>query len=223
MPASEGAGAILAMGDSLYKLDGDSLVPIAEGLISRSERFNDGVIDDNGLAVLGVVPRDRSTGGKSAVLIAGSGRRTLLDLGLGLPNGFALSDGEDALIISDTAEDARAIWSFDYLAGHGPGAGRAFARLERGRPDGGAFDATGLYWSCAIDAGAIVAIGPDGRKVGAVTVPVPRPTNLVFAGEAVFVTSMKGGDNDDVGGSVLRLERAAFDAAAHDAQPIPSN
>ena len=63
---------------------------------------------------------------------------------------------------------------------------------EWGRPDGGATDEEGCYWSCGVSAGRINRFSPDGELVEFVQMPIEHPTMPCFggpAGRTMYVTS----------------------------------
>ncbi len=72
---------------------------------------------------------------------------------------------------------------------------------EQGRPDGGACDAEGFYWSAGVSAGRLNRWSLDGRLVEGRATPCPHPTMPCFAGpdlRTVFLTSLRnlGGKTD---------------------------
>lgn len=63
-----------------------------------------------------------------------------------------------------------------------------------GHPDGCAINAEGGLWVAQIGAGRIVRFDAAGRETGAITVPVTRPTSVIFGGtdmRTMFITSMQ--------------------------------
>src|SRR3546814_18407668 len=72
--------------------------------------------------------------------------------------------------------------------------GRLFHQFEHGngRPDGGAVDAEGCYWSALWDGWRVVRFSPAGELLQTVELPVQRPTMIAFGGpdlKTAFVTS----------------------------------
>jgi len=53
---------------------------------------------------------------------------------------------------------------------------------EWGRPDGGATDEEGCYWSCGVGAGRINRFSADGELIGFVEMPIQHPTMPCFGG-----------------------------------------
>ena len=75
---------------------------------------------------------------------------------------------------------------------------RRFVDLDDtiGRPDGGATDAEGCYWSAGISAGKLNRFSPEGRLLVSYDVPVVAPTMPCFGGEGLdrlFLTSLRTG------------------------------
>src|SRR3546814_13693082 len=64
--------------------------------------------------------------------------------------------------------------------------GRLFHQFEHGngRPDGGAVDAEGCYWSALWDGWRVVRFSPAGELLQTVELPVQRPTMIAFGGPA---------------------------------------
>ena len=61
-----------------------------------------------------------------------------------------------------------------------------------GRPDGGAVDQDGNYWSALFEGARIVKINPQGEIVDEIPVPAKCPTMVAFGGEdlkTLFITS----------------------------------
>jgi sugar lactone lactonase YvrE len=65
---------------------------------------------------------------------------------------------------------------------------------EIGRPDGGAADVEGFYWSAGISAGVLNRWAPDGRLDRSIALPCPHPTAPCFGGpdlRTIYVTSLR--------------------------------
>jgi sugar lactone lactonase YvrE len=89
------------------------------------------------------------------------------------------------------------IWAYEYDPARGAvGERRVVARPteEIGRPDGGATDVEGFYWSAGISAGVLNRWAPDGRLDRSIPLPCARPTMPCFGGSdlmTIFVTSLR--------------------------------
>ncbi len=102
--------------------------------------------------------------------------------------------------------DGRTMWHADTRPGYietfdfDPATGalanrRRLATLsnEEGRPDGGATDAEGCYWSAGNSAACLNRFAPTGALLGKVALPVPGPTMPAFAGDWIYLTSLRDG------------------------------
>lgn len=98
------------------------------------------------------------------------------------PNGLALSPDARTLYVTDTSrshdpEGHHHIRAYP-LAGDTVGAGRSFAVVDPGLPDGIRVDEYGNVWSSS--GGGVQVYAPDGRRLG--VVPVPEVIgNLTFS------------------------------------------
>ena len=74
-----------------------------------------------------------------------------------------------------------------------------------GRPDGGACDMEGNYWSAGPSASRINRFSAEGELLDWVDVPLARPTMPCFGGSdmrTMFVTSLDSGNSDGRNGIV---------------------
>ena len=77
-----------------------------------------------------------------------------------------------------------------------PAKPRAFARFteDGDRPDGGAVDRDGCYWTALYRGGKVVRFAPDGRVLAEFAVPAMCPTMCAFGGRdlrTLYVTSAR--------------------------------
>jgi sugar lactone lactonase YvrE len=100
---------------------------------------------------------------------------------------------------SDSTAGIVEAWDFAPATG-GLSNHRQIAKLssEEGRPDGGAVDVNGNYWSAAPSAGCINKLSPTGKLLERVTFPVPGPTMPCFADGHIYGTSLREGKRADV-------------------------
>jgi sugar lactone lactonase YvrE len=122
--------------------------------------------------------------------------------GLTLINGIAWSPGAERMYVTDTRGPWIDVWDFDVATG-GMSNRRRVATLaqEDGRPDGGACDAAGRYWSAGVSAGCLNVFSPTGALEEKIAFPVPSPTMPCFAGQdltSLFVTSLKHGRPEEM-------------------------
>jgi sugar lactone lactonase YvrE len=110
-------------------------------------------------------------------------------------NGLAWSADGRTMFHSDSK--GQVVWAYDYDPGSGAVSERkvlARPTEEEGRPDGGATDEAGYYWSAGISAGVLNRWSPDGRLDRSIPLPCSNPTAPCFGGpdmRTVFVTSLR--------------------------------
>ncbi len=158
-------------------------------------RLNDGKVGPDSAFWVGSMdersPR-RATGALYRVTMAGA-QKQFGDVIVS--NGLAWSPDGRTMIHTDSSVPAIDAWDFDPASG-------AIANRRRiarpgndvGRPDGGAFDAEGLYWSAGVSAGHLNRWDMRGNLVSRVSMIMPHPTMPCFAGpdlRTVFVTSLR--------------------------------
>lgn len=212
MPDAIGSFALCENGDAVVALrsgffrfsfrDG-RLVSIAEPLKGRNGvRFNDGKASPDGRFFAGSMDEaqlSRPLGELFRLDPDGSCHR-VAD-GLIVSNGLAWSPDGNTLFHSDSK--GKVIYAWDYDAPTGAIANRrVVARPDEavGRPDGGACDVEGYYWSAGISAGVINRWGPDGRLDRRIELPVPHPTCVCFGGadmKTLYVTTLSHTLNDE--------------------------
>jgi sugar lactone lactonase YvrE len=117
--------------------------------------------------------------------------------GLLVSNGLAWTADGELLFHADSRGPWIDRWRFDRWSGAISERTR-IAELDdaRGRPDGGACDAEGFYWSAGVSAGKLNRFAADGRLVESHRVPVPAPTMPCFGGadfRTLFLTSLRDG------------------------------
>jgi len=82
---------------------------------------------------------------------------------------------------------------------------------ETGRPDGGACDAEGTYWSAGVSAGVLNRFDRDGTLLDCVPAPVPAPTMPCFCGPdltLIAITSHRLGAPDAPQSGGVHLAKA---------------
>lgn len=127
--------------------------------------------------------------------VDGDGRVTLLDDGLGFPNGIALSPDERTLYVSNS-DPARPVWMAYRLDARGEVlARRVFADASDllgpdvpGLPDGMAVAADGRLF--ATGPGGVIVFDPDGRRLGRIETGA-AVSNCAFGddGRTLYLTS----------------------------------
>lgn len=169
------------------------------------QRFNDGRVDAQGRLWVGSLTSDKANPAAALYRLDPDGSLTEMLGGLTTSNGAAFSPDGRTFYHADTP--THAIRAYDVDAGTGTlGNARVFHRFEQGngRPDGGAVDAEGCYWSALWDGWRVVRLSPSGELIQTVDMPVQRPTMIAFGGPGLttaFVTS--------AGKNLTDAERAA--------------
>ncbi len=172
-------------------------------------RFNDGKLDTLGRFWAGTMDDAEETASGAIYRLDPSLRWSRQDSGYKITNGPAFSPDGRFLYHTDSA--LRTVYRYT-LDGQGEGAARdktVFARfgMADGYPDGMTVDQEGCLWVAFWDGWCVRRLSPDGAPIGAVELPVQRPTSCVFGGpgfDQLFVTSATIG----------------LDAAALAAQPL---
>ncbi|MCB1497599.1 MAG: SMP-30/gluconolactonase/LRE family protein [Bauldia sp.] len=163
-------------------------------------RLNDGKVGPDGAFWVGTmddgdVPVRRPIGALYRIDAAGYVERKVE--GLHVSNGLAFSPDGATMFHADSRGPWVDCWDFDPDTGAIANR-RRFVDLDDtiGRPDGGATDAEGCYWSAGISAGKLNRFSPDGRLLVSYDVPVVAPTMPCFGGEGLdrlFLTSLRTG------------------------------
>lgn len=172
-------------------------------------RSNDSKVSPGGTLVAGTMGRAFEPGVGAFHAIRADGRRHALIEGLTIPNGLAWSpDGQWLHYVdSVTRTVLRAPWD-EATATIGPA--EAFFRAEApAAPDGAAMDSAGTYWVALWDGRRVVGIGPDGRLVGEVLVPVSQVSACAFGGpdlRTLFITSAAEGDGSPEAGALFAVQ-----------------
>lgn len=171
-------------------------------------RLNDGKVGPDGAFWVGTMddrdlPEKEPIASLYRVDAAGYVERKIE--GLKISNGLAFSPDGRTMFHSDSRGPWVDCWDFDPNTGAISGR-RRFADLDDtvGRPDGGATDSEGCYWSAGVSAGRLNRFSPDGKLLESMEVPVAAPTMPCFGGEGLdklFLTSLR------VGRDPARLEQ----------------
>jgi sugar lactone lactonase YvrE len=179
----------------LFDQDAGSFDPLAEIEPERLEtRLNDGKVGPDGAFFVATMD-DRPQRDPIGTLyrIDGAGRVEVKVTGLRTSNGLAFTADGRLMFHSDSRAGWIDRWRFDPATGAMSGRTR-FATLDEamGRPDGGATDEAGGYWSAGVSAGRLNRFAADGTLLAAYSLPVAAPTMPCFAGadlRSLFVTS----------------------------------
>ncbi len=192
---------LLALADGVYFFTPASG---ALELLARPEpdrpdhRLNDGKVGPDGAFWVGSIEEtpERAPVG-SLYRISADGRCRRISTGYRVSNGLAWSADGRSMFHSDSRGPTIDRWDFDPATGM-VGSRSAIRTLssELGRPDCGACDLAGGYWSAGISAARLNRFDADGKLVQKVDLPLPRPTMPCFGGadmQTLFVTTARQG------------------------------
>lgn len=163
-------------------------------------RFNDGKIGPDGAFWVGTIDENSPRQAVAALYrVTPDGRIERQEAGYANSNGLAWSADGRTMYHSDTSPGIVEAWDFDPASGRRANR-RVIATLSDGdgRPDGAATDMDGNYWVAGPSAGCLNCLSPDGRLLRKWPFPVPGPTMPCFAGEHLYVTSLREGKSPEV-------------------------
>lgn len=191
-------GFVAALRDGIWFVDPEGKLErrIADAPYDRTHhRFNDGRADAQGRFWVGSMneKRDAST----AQLYRLDADLTLIPMisGITISNGLAWSPDCLTMYHADTPTRMINAWDFDLVTGDVSNR-RLFARFsdEGDRPDGGAVDREGCYWSAFYRGGRVVRISPRGEMLAAFPLHAMCPTMCAFGGpdlKTLYVTTSR--------------------------------
>lgn len=193
----ERGGLVVALKSGFHLLDLDtealSFLCYPEPELT-SNRLNDGKVSPEGRFWAGTMDErpDKEPIG-SLYRLDADHRCSRIIGGIKVSNGLAWSPDGRTMYHSDSRGGA--IFRHTYDAETGAiGEREVFVRMQPdwGRPDGGATDEEGCYWSCGVSAGRINRFSAAGKLIGFVEMPILHPTMPCFggpAGRTMYVTS----------------------------------
>jgi sugar lactone lactonase YvrE len=205
---------LLALKSGIHRFDprdGALDLLAAPELDRPTNRLNDGKAAPEGRFLVGSMDDRPEKAATAALWRLDPGATACVKLadGLTVSNGLAWSPDGRTLWHSDSR--ASVIWTWRY----DPATGAISDRREVarpteaiGRPDGGAVDAEGGYWSAGVSAGRLNRWLPDGTLDRVVELPVRAPTMPCFGGESLrtlFVTSLRPDSAGPKDGRLLAL------------------
>lgn len=196
----ERGGAVLALRDGFHTFDFDSgaLRFIAGPGETPGVRFNDGKVSPDGRFWAGTMDEAMLSQPLGALYrLDPDGSLQRMIEGLIVSNGLAWSADGRTMFHSDSKGKALYAWDYDPAAGSIANR-RVIARPDEdvGRPDGGATDVEGYYWSAGISAGVLNRWSPDGRLDRRIPLPCVCPTMPCFGGpdlKTLYITSLRHG------------------------------
>lgn len=174
----------------------------------KTNRLNDGKVGPDGAFWVGSMD-DRPQREPVAALyrVTADGKSEKKIDGLAVSNGLAWSPDGRTLFHSDSRGPWIDTHDFDPATGR-LGNRRRLATLDeaRGRPDGGACDAEGCYWSAGVSAGCLNRFDATGKLLERIDLPMPAGTMPCFGGsdlKTLFMTSIGEGLAPDRAGHPL--------------------
>jgi sugar lactone lactonase YvrE len=195
---------LLALADGVYYFTPGTG---ALELLARPEtdkphnRLNDGKVGPDGAFWVGSMDeRPERQPVASLYRITADGRVRKMSMGYKVSNGLAWSADGRQLFHSDSRGPMIDRWQFHPATGLlGERTTVRTLSEEEGRPDGGACDVAGAYWSAGVSAGVLNRFAPDGKLIQKIALPVPAPTMPCFCGpdlQTLIVTSHMQGHAD---------------------------
>ncbi|WGF90456.1 SMP-30/gluconolactonase/LRE family protein [Marinivivus vitaminiproducens] len=197
---AEGGALVVGLRSGVYRFEPESgaldkLVDPEPG--KPDNRLNDGKVGPDGAFWVGSMREVKYDGPPTGALyrVTADGRcETKVDPVI-TSNGLAFSADGRTLFHTDSAGQ----WIDRYDLDPASGAIGNKARIATpgdadGRPDGGACDVEGCYWSCGVSAGVINRYDRDGKLLQKIPVPCDAPTMPCFAGpdmKTLYFTSLK--------------------------------
>ncbi len=166
--------------------------------IAASFRSNDGGISPDGALWFGTMEKEPSGLHGSIYRISPNGEMTQIMQNIGIPNTFCWSKNGATFFLSDSLQQKMFAYDFKINSGLSIKSGRTFVDLtgDNSTPDGGAIDIRGNIWNSQWDGFQIVCYNPRGVEIGAIKLPVARPTSCCFGGpnnKYLFITTAKEG------------------------------
>jgi sugar lactone lactonase YvrE len=183
--------------------------PEAGHSLEPGDRLNDSKVGPDGAYWVGSIHQDGTTAALYRVTADGVVETKVT--GMGTVNGLAFSRTGESLYISDSKQ----CWIDRFDLNQSTGALSNRRRIATpdeafGRPDGGATDEAGRYWSAGVSAGCLNCFSEDGVLLQRIPVPVKRPTMPCFGGEdmrTLYFTSIRRPDDASDGcGDVFSMQ-----------------
>jgi sugar lactone lactonase YvrE len=196
----DAGGTVLAGRRGVRLADDEGEGPVAVEIEADrpGNRSNDAKCDPAGRLWIGTMADDEepTAGSLYRVDVALSVSRALV--GTTISNGLGWSPDGTRMYFVDSPTRRVDVLAFDAEVGTARDR-RTFADLRafEGMPDGLAVDAEGCVWVAMFGGAAVRRLSPEGRPIGVVEMPVPRPTSCCFAGPALdrlVITTARGAD-----------------------------
>ncbi len=196
---------IVSLAHGLAFLDRDTgrftpFVEIDTG--APTTRLNDGKVGPDGAFWIGAIDERKPRRPVAALWrVTGDGRVERRLDGLVASNGLAWTADGRTMFHSDSSLGRIDRWRFDPATGAIDDRTTIVTLADaEGRPDGGACDLDGSYWSAGVSAGVLNHFDADGRLLGRFRLPVAAPTMPCFGGpdgRTLFLTSLRHGLSEE--------------------------
>jgi sugar lactone lactonase YvrE len=189
---------VVALRDRIVLFDPETekMTPLAGPLGQPAGvRLNDGKVGPDGCFWVGGINEDPARAPVAALWrVTPDGRAERKIDGLVTSNGLAWSPDGAVMFHTDTRPGSLFAWDFDAATGAIANRRHLCTLTDaQGRPDGGATDAEDGYWSAGVSANFLNRFAYDGTLTTQVVLPVPGPTMPCFAGDEIYLTSLRGG------------------------------
>ncbi|GAB5373750.1 MAG: SMP-30/gluconolactonase/LRE family protein [Acuticoccus sp.] len=194
----ESGRILVAITRSLVLLDPETgtFTPFAEvGAVPPHARLNDGKTGPDGAFWVGSMdlsPERQPIG--RMFRVTADGVRQVDGFAAMTSNGLAWTADGRRMIHTDSRGQWIDRWDFDAATGTASNRERIASPSEAiGRPDGGACDMDGTYWSAGVSAGCLNRWSLTGEHLASHPVPAPAPSMPCFCGpdlKTVVVTSL---------------------------------
>jgi len=173
-----------------------------------TSRLNDGKVGPDGAFFVGSMDGRADHEDIGALYrVDAKGNAHVVSEGFAISNGLAWSPDGRAMYHSDSCGPWVDIYDFDPETGTASHRRRLVDLDDKtGRPDGGACDMAGDYWSAGVSAGTLNRIGSDGTLRESYLLPVPSPTMPCFCGpdlSQIAITSHRFGDEAAIAAAPL--------------------
>ena len=205
MPASIGCFALRRSGGFVVALRDGIWLAERDGTLTRKvapapydpthHRFNDGRCDPQGRLLAGTMNEKRDGATGALYRLGPDFALTRILPSMTISNGLAFSPDGRTMYHADTPTQVITAHDYDGATGALSNA-RVFAQFTDpgDRPDGGAIDAEGCYWTALYSGGKVKRLAPNGRVLAEYPVPALCPTMCAFGGpdlKTLYVTSAR--------------------------------
>lgn len=200
---TESGRFVVALRDSVVIFDpetGDSRTLAEIEADMPDTRLNDGKVGPDGCFWVGSMDANRKPV-CALYRVSPDGTVEKKVDGLMVSNGLAFSPDGRTMFHSDSRGPWIDRWAFDPATGEISDRKRIAVLDDTiGRPDGGATDAEGNYWSAGVSGAKLNRFSPEGELLASYDVPAAAPTMPAFGGpdmKTLFLTSLRDGRTEE--------------------------